>query len=174
MAETLVDFHNIVPWTRAKRNAVHLICDNLADLDRDEIFGLRPPGDDAEDLVRDIGAIIVGGEMLEGFVAYRDTGRLIEPVAVAFVWRSALPGVAEFAFFGRKGYPREMRKCWSEVARRVRGLGDRYGIRLGQVAIYSEHKAARRMARVAGGVEAFEYPNIGHNGQSYIHTIWRF
>lgn len=156
------------------RAAVKAVAADMASRDREELFAIRPAGDNAEDLVLDIAGAILSGVFLEGFVAFHDTGRLLEPVAVGAAWRSGLPHVADLAFFGREGYARDMPQIWRELARRSDGFGGRHNVSLAQTAVLKSHRAARRKMRASGGLEVFDYFGIGRDGQDYSHTIWRF
>ncbi len=167
-------FKSLTPWTKNTRNAVKAVAQDMDARDREEIFSIRSADSDAEDLVRDIATTILMHGMIEGFVAFEDTGRLLEPVAVATAMRTGLPGVASVALFGRDGRRRAMPAVWAEMGRRQAILRDRHGIHMGQVPMLADHKAARRMARRVGGEEVFSYGPIGRDGQEFIHVIWRF
>jgi len=168
-------FSPITPWTQAVRASVQTVASDLADLDHAEIFGLRPAGHTAADLTADIAALIASGRMIDGFLAYRagEVANQAIPVAVALAFHGTMPRVAEVGLFGRRGHARAVPAVYRELARRQAEFATTHGIRLAQVPVLKDHRAARRMIARLGGQEAFDYGPIGASGQSYVHAIWR-
>ncbi|WP_299085166.1 hypothetical protein [uncultured Ruegeria sp.] len=171
-----VSFTPISPWTGQMRADVLAVASSLAELDRAEIFGLRPDWHTPADLTADVATLIASGLLLDGFVAYRQPARdlMAEPFAVALAFRSALPHVAELALFGAKGHERAIPAVYNHLDARRHSFGAKHGIRLAQLPVLKDHRAARRMIKRLGGAEAFDYGPIGKDGASYIHVIWRF
>lgn len=170
----MLEFHPLTPWTIRKRQHVLAVAADMAAMDHKEIFGLRPEWQGAEELVSDIGNIIIAGALLEGFVAVREVEGDEISVAVALAFRTNMPNVADLAFFGRAGHRRVMPQAYGELLRRSKGFGGTHKITLAQVPVLADHTAARKRLARLGGVETFDYGPIGHDQQSYIHTIWRF
>lgn len=168
-----VAFTPLVPWTPETRQAVLDVAEDMAELDHEEIFGLRPLWHEPEDVVRDIAALIAARQVLDGFVAWRDLGGAAVPVAVALAYRNTMPKLADVALFGRKGHAPAVPAVYLEIASRMVSFGPAHRIAVVQVPILTGHRAARRMARALGGKEVFDYGPIGTGGQSYVHTIWR-
>lgn len=169
-----VEFRPLVPWTMSTRMAVLSVAAEMDPMDAKEVYGLRPVSDAPDDLTHDIAGLISGFRMLDGFVAWRRVGDVMLPVAVAFAFRSTMPRVAELALFGRRGHARAMPAVWAELIRRKPLLIEKNGIRLAQVAVLAEHRAALRMIAKSGAVPAFNYGPVGSHGGDYIHMIWRF
>ena len=170
-----VAFTPLEPWTIGNRQAVLEVAENMAELDEAEIFGLRPQWHTAENVVSDIAALVAARRVLDGFIAWRPPmrGGAAVPVAVALVFRSSMPKVADIALFGRAGHARAVPAVYREITARMVSFGAMHRVALVQVPILTEHKAARRMARELGGQDAFDYGPVGVHGQSYTHTIWR-
>lgn len=168
-----VTFSPLAPWTLATRAAVEEIAEDLADLDREEIFGARPRWHRPRDVVSDVAQIIAARLYLDGFVAWRETDAPV-PFAVAMAYRATLPRVANVVLFGRKGHARAVPAVYAELASRMITFGARHRIALAQVPIFTEHRVARRRARALGAEEVFDYGPIGTGGQNYTHAIWRF
>lgn len=170
-----VTFTPLEPWTVEARAAVAAVAEDMAELDRREIMGLRPQWHTAEHVVRDMALLVAGRRVLDGFIAWRPPmpGGAAIPVAVAMAFLSSMPRVADVALFGREGHARAMPAVYLELASRMVSFGPRHRISLVQVPILTEHRAARRMARSLGGEAVFDYGPIGTHGQSYTHTIWR-
>lgn len=169
-----VAFCPLSPWTLTVRAYVEGVANDLAELDADEIFGLRPSWADGESLVQDIAGIIRNRALIDGFVALRPDGDDMRPVAVALAYLDAMPHVANVVMFGRQREARAMAEVYREMTARAGDFGPRHAIRLAQVPILADHRTARRRARRSGGREAFDYGPVGTSGQSYLHTIWRF
>lgn len=169
-----VAFVPLSPWTVQIRDLVEAVAEDMADLDQREIFGLRPSWHDAEDVVCDIGGLMRQRLIIDGFVALRPDGADMRPVAVAFAWRSQMPCTAEIAMFGRKNEARAIAAVYRELLTRGADFGPRHGIRIAQIPILADHAVARKRALWSGGREVFDYPQVGTDGQSYIHTVWRF
>jgi hypothetical protein len=168
-------FCPLSPWTEQVRAGVLSVAGDMAALDHEEIYGLRPLGPGAEGVTASIGAAIGAGMLLDGFVAQIEKrgGENFVPVAVALAFRSNIPGVAEVAMFGREGFARQMPHVYRELARRAATFGADHGVQIAQVPVLSRHRAARRMIRSLGGLEVFDYGPIGRGGLKYTHVIWR-
>jgi hypothetical protein len=170
-----VSFTPLEPWTPEARQAVLDVVEDMAELDREEIFGLRPTWHTAQNVVNDVALLIGARRVIEGFIAWRPPtrGGAAVPVAVALAFRSTMPKVADVALFGRQGHGRAVPAVYLELASRMVSFGHRHHVAIVQVPILTNHHAARRMARALGGEPVFDYGPIGTHGQSYTHTIWR-
>lgn len=166
----MCDFRPLIPWTPRTRQAVKEVATHLDPLDRQELSGIRHCGVDPESIAADVGRVIREGMLLDGFVAFEDQ----TPVAVAFAFQGDLPRTAALALVGRAKRRRAMVEVYREIERRSHTFGEEHGVAVAELPILADHRAARRKARETGGVETFEYGPIGLQGQSYVHTVWRW